>query len=88
MNDKRFSRPVEVLTPWGQTRPVHSAWEALECLEAPWFEERRGRHFRAAVRTCRDALDGLRPASAARKAFLHAAREVQTVGSSARRARI
>ncbi|TIX43904.1 MAG: DUF982 domain-containing protein, partial [Mesorhizobium sp.] len=35
----------------------------------------RGRSWRAAYRTCRDALDGWRTARDARKAFVRAARK-------------
>src|SRR5262245_18076581 len=85
MNDKEFIPPDEVNTPWGHPCPIRSDWEALEYLEGPWSAEHRGRRHRAAARTCRDALDGLRPASAARKAFAQIAREIKPLAATARR---
>jgi hypothetical protein len=72
MNDVRFPEPV-VLRFGPAPRQVASSFEALECLEQLWPEWARGRSWRAASRACRDALDGWRSASDARKAFLKAA---------------
>ncbi|BBD41037.1 hypothetical protein Amn_pb00280 (plasmid) [Aminobacter sp. Y103A] len=55
-------------------RTIGSAWEALE-----WLAQRKpaksGPRYRSALRTCRDALDGLRRTRDARRAFVAAVKE-------------
>lgn len=58
--------------------------EALECLDQQWPEWARGRSWRAAGRTCRDALDGWRSARDARRAFLKAAKRAGLTAPEAR----
>jgi hypothetical protein len=75
MNDKRFSTPVSVRRGAAHRRAIASAWEAFE-----WLQQHRpvtpSRSYRAALRACRDALDGWRSANQARRAFVAALREV------------
>lgn len=56
------------------TRTIGTTWEALE-----WLRQQKGAasgpRYRSALRICRDALDGLRRAKDARKAFVAAAKE-------------
>lgn len=74
MNDKPFSEPIRLKL--GQAeRVVRSAWEGLECL-ADWPAE-RDRHYRSALRACRDALDGLATPTRAHLALKEAARAAQ-----------
>lgn len=84
MDDKRFPSPLELRLTEARTRRVATVWEALECLQSQWPITTRPAH-RAAMRVCRDTLDGLRPASEARRAFRAAAREAGLLGAPARR---
>lgn len=83
MNDKQFPRSVRV-TLGESTWTVSSAYEALECLLGPWpittIPE-----FRAAVRACRDCLDGLRAPKTAFNAFRNACLTIErySAGSNA-----
>jgi hypothetical protein len=83
MNDVRFPGPVTLEFSTG-SRNVTSSFEALECLDQQWPEWARGRSWLAALRACRDALDGCRSAGDARKAFLKAARRAGLVPTAAR----
>ncbi|MER9326680.1 DUF982 domain-containing protein [Mesorhizobium sp. M0488] len=74
MNDVPFTQPITLSFQSSRERKVASSWEAIECMRFEWPTRARGRSWRAAYRTCRDALDGWRTAREARKAFLHAAR--------------
>lgn len=73
MDDVRFAEPI-TLKFQSSERKVASSWEAIECMRQQWPDRARGRSWRAAYRTCRDALDGWRTARDARKAFVRAAR--------------
>lgn len=86
MNDVRFPGPVTLEFSTG-SRNVTSSFEALECLDQQWPEWARERSWRAALRACRDALDGWRSARDAHKAFLKAARRAGLVPSAARSSR-
>jgi hypothetical protein len=81
MNDIRFPEPVILRSPRGLSRKVASSFEALECLDQEWPELARGRCWRAARRSCRDALEGWRDARDARKAFEKAAETAGLVAS-------
>lgn len=85
MNDVRFPEPVALrfLT---ASRNVASSFEALECLDQQWPGWARGRSWRAAVRACRDALDGWRSPRDAHKAFLKAVRRAELISAHARSA--
>jgi hypothetical protein len=82
MDDKRFPSPLELRLTEARTRRVATVWEALECLQTQWQITTRPA-YRAAMRVCRDALDGLRPVSEARRAFHAAAREAGLLGAKA-----
>ncbi|RVD46844.1 DUF982 domain-containing protein, partial [Mesorhizobium sp. M7A.F.Ca.ET.027.03.2.1] len=56
MNDKMFPRPIRLKFAPERERIIRSAWEGLECL-GDW-PSGQGRRYRAALRSCRDALDG------------------------------
>ncbi|MCA0045679.1 DUF982 domain-containing protein [Mesorhizobium sp. B283B1A] len=73
MNDKIFPRPVHLKFAPERVRVVRSAWEGLECLGDWPFG--RGRRYRAALRSCRDALDGWASPAKAMRAMIDAARE-------------
>ena len=73
MNDKIFPHPVRLKFGPARERVVRSAWEGLECL-GDWPAS-QGRQYRAAMRCCRDALDGWTPPEKAMKAMIDAARE-------------
>lgn len=73
MNDVAFSEPVILYFNDGRRRKVATSFEALECLDSEWPEGARGRSWRSAVKTCRDALDGWRSHNEARRRFLKAA---------------
>jgi hypothetical protein len=84
MQDKLFPAPISIRLEAGRERLVRSAWEGLEVLSE--WPARDGRSYRSAVRTCRDALDGLAPAHEARRALVVAAREAAILPSKDRRA--
>jgi hypothetical protein len=86
MDDKRFPSPLELCIGETHTRRVATVWEAIECLQSQWPITTRPA-YRAAMRACRDALDGLRPVSEARRAFRAAAREVGLLSARTRRPR-
>ncbi|MET2825849.1 DUF982 domain-containing protein [Mesorhizobium shangrilense] len=75
MNDKIFPHPVRLKFGPARERVVRSAWEGLECL-GDW-PAHEGRRYRAAMRCCRDALDGWTPPEKAMKAMIDAAREAE-----------
>jgi hypothetical protein len=82
MDDKRFFSPLELRIAGTHTRRVATVWEAIECLQSQW-PITTPPAYRAAMRACRDALDGLRPVSEARRAFRAAAREAGLLGAKA-----
>jgi hypothetical protein len=86
MDDKRFPSPLELRVTEAHTRRVATVWEAIECLQSHWPITTLPA-YRAAMRACRDALDGLRPVSEARRAFCAAAREAGLLGAKTRRPR-
>lgn len=75
MQDVLFSHPVVLnLRPAG-SRKVNSAYEAIEAMQDGWPDYSNHRRvYRKALRTCRDALDGLQSGSSCRRAFVKAAR--------------
>jgi uncharacterized protein DUF982 len=75
VNDKMFPRPVRLKFTRERERVVRSAWEGLECL-GDW-PAGQGQLYRAALRSCRDALDGWAPAEKAMQAMIEAAREAK-----------
>ena len=79
VNDKIFARPIRLKYELSHERVIRSAWEGLECL-GDW-PAGQGRQYRAAMRACRDALDGWTTAQKARKAFVDAAREASLLRS-------
>jgi len=77
MDPKRWSKPVtfeENLR--GSYRTIVSTKEASRVLLTRW-PGGSGRQHRKAQQVCLDVLDGKKPPSEARKAFLDAAREAQ-----------
>ena len=74
MNDRPFPAPVEIILNPEHKRIVGSVWESMEIL-AQHRPDTPGPRYRAALRICRDALDGWLPAVRARRAFIAAARE-------------
>jgi hypothetical protein len=73
MQDIWFLDPLHLKLDASHERTIRSAWEGLEFLgELP---VRRGKQYRAAVRACRDVLDGLGSTGKARRALKGAARE-------------
>lgn len=76
MNDLSFPAPVEIVLDLEHKCCVSSVWEGLEFL-SQHRPDAPGPCYRAALRTCRDALDGLLPTVKARRAFVAAAREAR-----------
>lgn len=75
MNDVWFSDPVILDFRDCGERKVASCFEALECMGDKWPAHDRA--WKSAVRACRHALDGLKSAVEARRAFCRAARSVR-----------
>ncbi|HEV2503634.1 MAG TPA: DUF982 domain-containing protein [Mesorhizobium sp.] len=75
MNDVWFSEPVILDFRDSGERKVASCFEALECMGDQW--PMRDRAWKSAIRACRDALDGLKSAVEARRAFCRAARSAR-----------
>lgn len=74
MGEKRFATPVAIRIGIAGQRVIRSAWEALECLRIQW-PRKKGPHYRKAIRSCKDTLDGRKPTEKTRHAFLGAAKE-------------
>jgi hypothetical protein len=74
MSDRPFPTPVEIAVDPAHRRIVASAWEGIEFL-SQYRPAHPGPKYRAALRICRDAIDGWQPATKARRAFVAAARE-------------
>ena len=77
MDDKRFDRPVRILT--GKARSVSRKVETIEqaarCLLGDWPKEKAGpKHLQARL-SCMAALEGLAAPRVAREAFEAAADE-------------
>ncbi|MER8973570.1 MULTISPECIES: DUF982 domain-containing protein [unclassified Mesorhizobium] len=81
IDDVRFAEPI-TLKFQSSERKVASSWEAIDCMCQQWPDRARGRSWRGAYRTCRDALDGWRTACDARKAFVRAARKAGELATS------
>jgi len=75
MNDTRFPEPVVLKFQATGKRSVASIYEAIECMGQQCGLNGRGRSWRAAYCTCRDALDGWRSKRDAQKSLLKAARK-------------
>ncbi len=83
MDPKRWSRPVTFEenargSPRGSYCTIVSTKEASRVLLTRW-PTGSGRQYRKARQVCLEVLDGKRPPSEARRAFLEAAREAQVV---------
>jgi Protein of unknown function (DUF982) len=74
VNDRPFSVPVEIVLGSEHKCIVASVWEGMEFL-SQHRPDAPGPRYRAALRICRDALDGWLPVVKARRAFVAAARE-------------
>jgi Protein of unknown function (DUF982) len=74
-NPQRFAGVTIETSVAGRMRTVTSVREAAECLLGEWPTQRRGDHYRRAVRACHDALKGEATASVAQRAFVRAALE-------------
>ncbi|RJG41073.1 MULTISPECIES: DUF982 domain-containing protein [unclassified Mesorhizobium] len=74
MSDQVFPVPVEVNLDADHRRIITTAWEGIEFLSQnrPAIP---GPKYQAALRICRDTLDGWQPVRKARRAFIAAARE-------------
>lgn len=70
VSNPSFSSPVRVRS-LQTSLIITTVWDAIEFLKR-WPAE-RGSEYRAALRHCLDALDGLRSAKAAYRAFTRAA---------------
>jgi hypothetical protein len=79
MNDRHFSAPVEIELDPGHRRSIASVWEGIEFL-SEIQPIKPGPRYRAALRACRDALDGWQSTVEARRAFVAAAREAHVLG--------
>ncbi|RUV99860.1 MULTISPECIES: DUF982 domain-containing protein [unclassified Mesorhizobium] len=87
MNDVWFSEPVVIdFEPSGH-RKVSSCFEAVECLDLRWPRRARDRAWRSASRVCRDALDGLRSPTEARKTLRKAAKAAGLLAEAVSRSR-
>lgn len=74
MSDRPFAIPVEISLDPAHRRIVASAWEGIEFL-SQHRPARPGPKYQAALRICRDAVEGWQPAAKARRALVAAARE-------------
>jgi Protein of unknown function (DUF982) len=78
MENIRFETPLTVKTAAGAVQQLRSAREASDYLLNCWPGKRTLKH-RAALQACHDAIDGDKPAMNARRAFIAAAREVESL---------
>ena len=75
MDPKRWSKPITFETSHlGQYRTIVSTQEAARALVNDWPLE-KGRQLKTARKTCADVLEGKKPPSEARNAFIAAAVE-------------
>ena len=58
-----------------QERRIRSVREAAACLVNDWPQKGRGTAYRAALRACYDALEGMATADSVQRAFMRAALE-------------
>jgi len=72
---------VEISLDPAHRRIVASAWEGIEFL-SQHRPARPGPKYRAALRICRDAIDGWQPAAKARRALVAAAREAHMLAAT------
>jgi hypothetical protein len=82
MENNRFETPVTVKTVAGAVQQLRSAREASDYLLNSWPGKRTLKH-RAALQACHDAIAGDKPAMNARRAFIAAAREVDSLAVDA-----
>jgi hypothetical protein len=81
MENNRFETPVTVKSAVaGPDKLLRSASEASDYLLNNWPGKRSPKH-RAALQACHDAIAGDKPAMAARRAFIAAAREADALVS-------
>lgn len=73
MSETFFPTPVPVRLSAKRQTVIRTVFEAVELLRQ--WPGRRGRKYRAALRRCLDALDGLTSAEKANSCFAAAARE-------------
>jgi len=79
MDPKRWSKPVTFEeNVRGSYRTIISTKEASRVLLTRW-PTGSGRQYRRAQQICTDVLDGKKPPSEARQAFLDAAKEARIV---------
>ena len=77
MTDVRLSSPIRVKPHGADTiREVATLQDASEIL-IDWPHASRGPFYQAALRCCRDALDGWTPPEKAMRAMIDAAREAR-----------
>lgn len=75
MDPKRWSKPITFETPrLGNYRTVASTQEAARALVNDWPVQ-KGRQLKAAQKACMAVLEGRKPPSEARNAFIAAAVE-------------
>lgn len=75
MDPKRWSRPISFqASRLDEVRTITNTSEAAAVLKTAW-PIARGRSLRTAQRTCKQVLNGQRPPSEARNAFIAAAVE-------------
>ena len=73
MSEKLFPTPIPLKLSARRQTVVRTVFEAVELLRQ--WPGRRGREYRAALRRCVDALDGLTSTDRASRCFAAAARE-------------
>ncbi|MEI2299599.1 DUF982 domain-containing protein [Ensifer sp. MJa1] len=73
MSEKLFPTPIPLRLSAKRQTVVRTVFEAVELLRQ--WPARRGREYRAALRRCLDALDGLTSVDRASRCFAAAARE-------------
>ena len=79
MDVQYWKAPVEVtLEGRGHRRTITATCFACECLLTLW-PARHGPAYRAALRTCAEAMRGEKDQATARTAFIRAAREAQVL---------
>lgn len=77
MINQYWAEPVDVvLEGWNHRRTITATCFACECLLTLW-PERRGPAYFKALRVCAEAMQGREGQTAARRAFVDAAREAR-----------